>query len=672
MSERVFHIGIVGTFDVQNYGDLLFPILAEAELRERLGDVELHRFSYHARSAAEWPYAVTSLTELPAMLDQLDALLIGGGFLIRFDKYVADDYLPPSPHIHHPTGYWLTPALMALASGVPVAWNAPGMHCNDIPSWAEPLLELALGASAYVSVRDVPSKESLVPFAGPRSIEVVPDTAFNLARIIGERESDTMRALRERAGLNGPYLVVQPIRWRDADFPAFLKRHADRLAGYQLLALPIGPVLGDSTELLGDAASRFVQLPFWPEPALLAEVIRGASAVIGYSYHLAISALSFGVPVFTSVDLDTGKFTALRALETVHRLDSLDDPERFLAQLGRTTPPASVRATLPAVAAHWDRIAEVIRGGRRRVAPEFARFWQHLPSLLEPPSLPEPAPLREVPVEPPPVVAVAPRKRALARRLVSRVAKVVRSKKENAVIDLQKIVRGTLQNEPYSWAMIDGLFSPADAAALARSFPRDHFKLVAAYGGEKDYQYEARALIGMNDASIAHREHLSPAWQQLADDLLSAEYRNAVSSLSGCDLSAALFEVNVFHYGPGASLGAHPDLPDKLVTHVLYFNDAWNVADGGCLTILRSKDPADVAAVIPPLAGNSAVLVRSDHSWHAVSPVVPGCRLSRRSLTATFYRPGSSSSMWPAGEQPELHDYAEEPAAKKRSWLRWR
>ncbi|MEA2489203.1 MAG: lipopolysaccharide transport system ATP-binding protein, partial [Acidobacteriota bacterium] len=88
MTDREWQIGIVGTFDVENYGDLLFPLIAEAELRERLGSVTLHRFSYHAKTPPAWPYAVTSVADLPEVIDRLDALLIGGGFLIRFDKRV--------------------------------------------------------------------------------------------------------------------------------------------------------------------------------------------------------------------------------------------------------------------------------------------------------------------------------------------------------------------------------------------------------------------------------------------------------------------------------------------------------------------------------------------------------------------------------------------------------
>ena len=106
----------------------------------------------------------------------------------------------------------------------------------------------------------------------------------------------------------------------------------------------------------------------------------------------------------------------------------------------------------------------------------------------------------------------------------------------------------------------------------------------------------------------------------------------------------------------------------------MYFNRSWNRADGGCLNVLGSDDPSDVAAEIEPIIGNSAVLVRSENSWHAVSPVVKGCTRSRRSLTATFYRPGSVSTMWPLGDNTPLHSYAGEsdlePAAS--FWTRYR
>src|SRR6187551_2288638 len=113
MSARGLQFGIFGTFDVANYGDLLFPLVAEAELSQRLGPMTLRPFSYHEKSPPSWPYAVSSVTRLPGEVHGLDGVIIGGGHVIRFDKAVAPGYHPPDAGIHHPTGYWLTPALVA-------------------------------------------------------------------------------------------------------------------------------------------------------------------------------------------------------------------------------------------------------------------------------------------------------------------------------------------------------------------------------------------------------------------------------------------------------------------------------------------------------------------------------------------------------------------------------
>jgi SM-20-related protein len=228
------------------------------------------------------------------------------------------------------------------------------------------------------------------------------------------------------------------------------------------------------------------------------------------------------------------------------------------------------------------------------------------------------------------------------------------------MIDFARIAGHALQSQPFACARIDELYAPADAQALARTFLCDRYKKVAGYGGEKDYEYDARPLITMG-GDLAHFDGLSEAWQALARDLHARAYRDALSALTGIDLASVPLEVNVFHYGPRACLGPHRDLPEKLVTHVLYFNEAWDRADGGCLSVLRSADPDDAAAEILPIVGNSFVIVRSEKSWHAVSRVRDACQRSRRSLTATFYAPGAISTMWPPGDTTPLRRY--DPAA---------
>lgn len=385
MEDRELRVGLVGTFDVENYGDILFPLIAQRELAERLGPVQLQCFSYEAKAADAWPFPVTSVTELPHLAAGLDGLLIGGGFLVRFDKAVAPGYGPP-PGIHHPTGYWLSPALMALQHGVPVIWNAPGVHYEGLPAWADPLMQLAFSSSSYIAVRDEPSRTALARFAAPGRIEVVPDTAFGLARQLAgppSPPSPEVERVLETAGLTGPYIVIQGVRNLDS-CQRFLKRHASRLRGYRLLGLPIGPVNSDDTSVLDPGLPGLVTLPFWPHPLLMAGLIREAEAVVGSSFHLAITALTAGVPVFSPVDLRLWKYPGLLGFETIHPLPAEDsDPRWFFSQLGKTTVSPRVGAAVDRLAVHWDRIAEVLRGGRTATSVAFGRFWQSLPDVLE-------------------------------------------------------------------------------------------------------------------------------------------------------------------------------------------------------------------------------------------------------------------------------------------------
>jgi len=227
------------------------------------------------------------------------------------------------------------------------------------------------------------------------------------------------------------------------------------------------------------------------------------------------------------------------------------------------------------------------------------------------------------------------------------------------MLNFSRIEQDVMEVHPFAWKFIDQLFSPADAAALAASFPRDHFKKVTGHDGEKSYAYWSRSLIHMGASTATYAEALSPAWAALAKDLLSPDYRKSLSRLTGRDLASCDLEVNAIHYGPGAWLGPHLDLKEKIATHVLYFNESWNPADGGCIRILNSSNPEDVAAEIPPIVGGSSLLVRSESSWHMVSKVKGDCRLSRRSLNVIFHQAGSASTMWPPGDLAPLADFDE-------------
>jgi lipopolysaccharide transport system ATP-binding protein len=157
------------------------------------------------------------------------------------------------------------------------------------------------------------------------------------------------------------------------------------LRGFRFLVLPIGPALGDHEAIVGDDLTGLVTLPFWPQPLLLAELISQAAAVVGQSYHLAITALAFGVPVFSSADLSVGKFTALSGFETVYPLpkETETDPQLLITRLRKTSPSPAARAALDQLTHHWNHVAAILREGATTTQPALSSFWQSLPNLLE-------------------------------------------------------------------------------------------------------------------------------------------------------------------------------------------------------------------------------------------------------------------------------------------------
>jgi hypothetical protein len=226
------------------------------------------------------------------------------------------------------------------------------------------------------------------------------------------------------------------------------------------------------------------------------------------------------------------------------------------------------------------------------------------------------------------------------------------------LLNLSRLESAVLQQQPFRWASVDQLFRPCDAIDLAASFPIDHYMTIPVQDVDRPYTYEARSFIKLGRCDVSYPDGLTPLWHRLGQTLASREYRSAMGRLTGLDLADAPMEANLYHYGPEGWLKPHCDIGGKLVTHVSYFNERWQRADGGCLRILAAPDIAATVAEIEPTVGRSAVIVRGEESWHAVTPVRQSCARSRRSMNVIFYVAGFAETMWPFdGEAACLHTY---------------
>jgi glycosyltransferase involved in cell wall biosynthesis len=378
-TSSIYNIAISGTFDVENYGDLMFPIMAEHELTRRLGSVQLTRYSYLAKVAHSWPYDVTPLSGLNGELGNHTGLLIGGGHLIRFDKGVAKGYYPSDGETHHPTGYWLTPALAAANTGVPVFWNGPSASL-DTPAWGAPLLRAALAMSEYVSVRDEPTAAELRRIGYSGQCSIIPDTVFGLPDLLPLEDACTRAApLLEQAGITGPYIVVQA-KSELASIAQALAAHPDT-QHLQILVVAIGPILGEHPSLITDAVPAAKSLSFWPAPLDIAALIAASAGTVAISLHLTITSLCYGLPVLRYSRTRLTKYEFIEASKNVFLHEGGDEPlpPEYVAHLTLRKPCSIAQQAKSALDAHWEHIARsLIDQHERRKEPahkDFLKVW---------------------------------------------------------------------------------------------------------------------------------------------------------------------------------------------------------------------------------------------------------------------------------------------------------
>lgn len=195
---------------------------------------------------------------------------------------------------------------------------------------------------------------------------------------------------------------------------------------------------------------------------------------------------------------------------------------------------------------------------------------------------------------------------------------------------IEALSAGRVESVPFQWAYFEQLLPKSRASQLAATFPTARFHEAVSTREDKQYRMFVREL------STAESRDLPRPWAEFVAELRSPTYADAVSSVIGRPLGAAILELRLWRYTPGCRLGPHVDKPEKLVTQMFYFQPLEDSVAGGDLRILGSPSEDHVHAALRPANGASAILVRSPASWHSVAEVTgPG---ERSSLQAVFRR----------------------------------
>ncbi|MGQ0832703.1 MAG: polysaccharide pyruvyl transferase family protein [Microthrixaceae bacterium] len=650
-----------GTFEVANFGDLLYPIVLAPHLARISTEVGLV-----GPVGGPGPMGTDRTVRRavgylePGFWGQahdVDAIVLGGGDLVHpGDALVSVDGRPAR------FDSWSFAVRSSLLAEVrPLVWNALGVPF-DIPDHLAPALRRACAAVDLLAVRDSSSKAKLEAAGVDREIRVVTDTGVLAGDCFSSADRsgaiDRLRAAGRLPAAGSTMVAVHISFGR----PGVLAELAGALAEVRVthpdldvVFLEMGPTHGDAHGLR--IVADHLGSPSWlvtnPTMVEAAAVLGAADAVVTSSYHAVLVGAAFGVPTvafFHDVHQPSKQLDLARSLDREEWL--VDRPsvvasalEAVLAGKGPQDR-GRVDALVRDARAHLDSLVDVLASATRPETNLRERDAAHGPLVED-------------------VRVLRHRHHELDEQL-TQLDEQVRSARTSARIweaaywrqrdgggppaELplltERIEQGHLNDRPYRWGLVGPLFSPEDARQMASTFPLDGAEERDGTDGRRSWRYQVRCLVPMGGASPVRPHALDRLWRGLAASILSAPYRNAMSALTGVDLSALHLEANVFSYSPGAYQEPHPDLPEKVVTHVLWFNAGWEAAHGGCLRILRSNDIDDVFEELLPELGWSAVFVRSARSWHAVTPVASDAPGDRRALVVTFHRPGSISSMW--------------------------
>ena len=373
-------VALIGTFDVDNYGDHLFPRVAGHELGRRLPGAETCAFA---------PYGWLHPTDLddgrassplgpwsPERARQLAAahhlVVVGGGELIHLnDRMLAPVYGTTFEEMDRlaPSRFFVEGLGPEPEAECPVVWHGVGVPWTPVGE-AAGRLRTALAGRPYVTVRDRHSAQRLADAGVGTPVEVVPDSALLISRIMPpESLRCRLEKLRDAGGYpgpGGPVLVVQGCELLLPHLEGVAAAVAGWPAGGEVVVVETGRCRGDGAFSAAlQRALRAVRLWRLPEGTAvedLAAAIAGGDLFLGSSLHGAITALAYGRPFVLLNLIDDAKldgFGDLTGLDrwVVHAAGEI--PDAIDGARAHPAPSGLVDSLQRRLDRHFDRIAEI-------------------------------------------------------------------------------------------------------------------------------------------------------------------------------------------------------------------------------------------------------------------------------------------------------------------------
>lgn len=309
-SKAPLRIGLIGTFDVANYGDCLFPVVYEALVGRTRSDCKFTYYSPLARDVSIRDYG--PVKSLPETMNDIhfdeDVLILCGGETLDLG-HSSGTFNFPSSTLGANARLWLAPTVAASRGDVAFYVHCVGMPPAD--GAPRPEIAEALKSATRVSLRDAVSAQRLGDIF---PVETDPVFALSDLKTDGEWQEEAARWLPEgyatdgylAAHVSAPYLEPGALgRW--CGEVASIARQQN----LPILLVPVCHFMDDRLTLtaarkllleLGFDKSRVVLAPDGSENIIATAAILGKSAgVVTSSLHATVTAVSFGKPFATLV-----------------------------------------------------------------------------------------------------------------------------------------------------------------------------------------------------------------------------------------------------------------------------------------------------------------------------------------------------------------------------------
>ena len=297
---RSYNIAQFGAFDVNSYGDSLFPNVLEKGLENRIKVDSIILFSPTAIENGYNGHTVHSFAEFRELQNKIhfDCIVIGGGELLHFHPILFKN--TKGEEKYEEGALWIKPLKWSIEFDIPVIMNAVGVPYSFSDEQKKMISNL-IEKVVYFSVRDKYSYNRMRGIVSNEILSLVPDTVWKINEIYDDSElKKQCFNVSNRYSFDNrkPYMVVQYGTTYQFDNLVEQLKIVKKLYNWQIVVLPINYAHEDVDVVVhmhNCVGNEFVFIEDILQPIEIASLIANATFFIGTSLHGNLTAMRYGI-----------------------------------------------------------------------------------------------------------------------------------------------------------------------------------------------------------------------------------------------------------------------------------------------------------------------------------------------------------------------------------------